>query len=104
SHETAFPELANAAVSISLGPLALSYILSVGGAAYFRSALVRPYLESQQLWLVECAPEFSYSVYAVCSTRSGGNVIERVRTGLRSCARQGAAPRPRRRRSAAAMD
>jgi DNA-binding transcriptional LysR family regulator len=90
SHETAFPELANAAVSISLGPLALAYLLSVGGAAYFRSAIVRPYIETGQLRRVEGAPEFSYSVYAVYSTRSGGEVIERVRTGLRACA----APRP----------
>lgn len=97
SHETAFPELANAAVSISLGPLALSYILSVGGAAYFRSAIVRPYLESQQLRLVDGAPEFSYSVYAVYSTRSSGDVIERVRAGLRICAGHAAGPRPRRR-------
>jgi hypothetical protein len=86
SHETAFPELANAAVSISLGPLALSYLLAVGGAGYFRSAIVRPYLESQQLYRVESAPEFSYSVYAVYSTRSAGEVIERVRSGLRICA------------------
>jgi DNA-binding transcriptional LysR family regulator len=96
SHETAFPELANAAVSISLGPLALSYVLAVGGAGYFRSAIVQPYLESQQLYPVDRAPEFSYSVYAVYSTRSAADVIERVRTGLRSCAGRTAGPRRRR--------
>jgi DNA-binding transcriptional LysR family regulator len=96
SHETAFPELANAAVSISLGPLALSYLLAVGGAGYFRSAIVRPYLESQQLYRVENAPEFSYSIYAVYSTRSAGEVIERVRSGLRTCAGgDGGAPKRR---------
>jgi DNA-binding transcriptional LysR family regulator len=78
SHETALPELA-----ISLGPLALSYVLAVGGAGYFRSAIVHPYLESQQLYTVGNAPEFSYSIYAVYSTRSSGDVIERVRNGLR---------------------
>jgi len=93
SHETAFPELANAAVSISLGPLALSYVLAVGGAGYFRSAIVQPYLESQQLYPVERAPEFSYSIYAVYSTRSAADVIERVRTGLRICAARLARPR-----------
>lgn len=86
SHETAFPELANAAVSISLGPMALSYLLAVGGAGYFRSGIVQPYLESQQLYPVKQAPEFSYSVYAVYSARSAEDVIERVRTGLRVCA------------------
>jgi LysR family transcriptional regulator, flagellar master operon regulator len=86
SHETAFPELANSAVSISLGPLALSYLLAVGGAGYFRSIVLQPYLESQQLRRVENAPEFSYSVYAVYSARSAADLIDRVRAGLRMCA------------------
>lgn len=92
SHEAAFPELANAAVAVSLGPLALDYVCSVGGAGYFRSTAVRPYLESGQLRLVENAPEFSYSVYAVYATRSAGELITRVRNGLRTCARAHAAP------------
>lgn len=92
SHEAAFPELANSAVAISLGPLALSYISSVGGAGYFRSTAVRPLLESGQLHRVEDAPEFSYSVYAVYATRSAGELITRVRNGLRICARAHAAP------------
>jgi DNA-binding transcriptional LysR family regulator len=86
SHATAFPELANAGVSISLGPLALGYMLTVGGAGYFRSAIVRPYVESQQLRRVEHAPEFSYSIYAVYSTRSAAEAVELVRTGLHACA------------------
>lgn len=93
SHATAFPELANAGVSISLGPLALSYMLAVGGAGYFRSAVVQPYVESQQVRLVERAPEFSYSVYAVYSTRSAAEVIEPVREGLRLCANRKIEPR-----------
>lgn len=86
SHATAFPELANAGVSISLGPLALSYMLAVGGAGYFRSAVVHPYIESQQVRRVERAPEFSYSIYAVYSTRSAAEVVELVREGLQLCA------------------
>ncbi len=93
SHATAFPELANAGVSISLGPLALSYMLAVGGAGYFRSTVVQPYVESQQVRLVERAPEFSYSVYAVYSTRSAAEVIEPVREGLRLCANRKIEPR-----------
>jgi DNA-binding transcriptional LysR family regulator len=86
SHATAFPEYVNAGVAISLGPLALSYMLAVGGAGYFRSAVVQPYIESQQLRRVERAPEFAYSIYAVYSTRSAAEVIEPVREGLRICA------------------
>jgi len=93
SHATAFPELANAGVSISLGPLALSYMLAVGGAGYFRSAVVHPYIESQQVRRVERAPEFSYSIYAVYSTRSAAEVIEPVRVGLHLCAGRNAKPR-----------
>lgn len=86
SHATAFPELANAGVTISLGPLALNYMLAVGGAGYFRSAIVLPYIEKNQLRRVESAPEFSYSIYAVYSTRSAAELIETVRAGLRLCA------------------
>jgi DNA-binding transcriptional LysR family regulator len=89
SHATAFPELANAGVSVSLGPMALSYMLAVGGAGYYRSAVVRPYIESQQLRRVDRAPEFAYSIYAVYSTRSAAEVIEPVREGLRLCAGHG---------------
>jgi DNA-binding transcriptional LysR family regulator len=85
SHEAAFPGLANAAVSISLGPLALSYVLMVGGAGYFRSGAVRPHLASGRLHRVDGAPEFSYSVYAVYSARSETDLIDRVRTGLFAC-------------------
>jgi DNA-binding transcriptional LysR family regulator len=94
SHETAFPELANATVSISLGPLALSYVLAVGGAGYFRSAIVRPYLESGQLQHVDRAPAFSYSIYAVYSARSDADLIDRVRNGLRLCASDEALVQP----------
>jgi DNA-binding transcriptional LysR family regulator len=86
SHEAAFPHLANAAVSVSLGPLGLAQVLAAGGSGYFRSAIARPYLESGQLRRVETAPEFSYSIYAAYSNREAGDVIDRVRAGLRACA------------------
>ncbi|WP_435530008.1 LysR family transcriptional regulator [Phenylobacterium koreense] len=86
SHATAFPELANPAVAISLGPLALSYLLTVGGAGYFRRAAILPYVESGQVRLVERAPEFAYSIYAVYSARSAADLIATAREGLRACA------------------
>jgi DNA-binding transcriptional LysR family regulator len=86
SHATAFPELANVGVSISLGPMALNYMLAVGGAGYFRSTAVQPYLDSGQVRRVPRAPEFSYSIYAVYSTRSTSEIIDVVREGLRTCA------------------
>jgi DNA-binding transcriptional LysR family regulator len=59
SLQAAFPALANPAVSISLGPLALTYMLAAGGYGYFRLSAAKPYLADGRLNLVEQAPEFS---------------------------------------------
>jgi DNA-binding transcriptional LysR family regulator len=85
SLQTAFPALANAPVSVSLGPLALSYLLATGGSGYFRLSAVRQYLNEHRLFRVIRAPEFSYSVHAVYSTRSEADLIDRARAGLRAC-------------------
>lgn len=79
-----FLNLANAAVKVSLGRLALDYMLQIGGSGYFRSAVAQEHLETGRLWRVPDAPEFSYSVHAAYSTRSSLDVIGRVRTGLRA--------------------
>ena len=91
SLEAAFPELAAPSVSVSLGPLALTYLLSVGGAGYFRLSAVQPHLKERRLKLVGDAPEFSYSIHAVYSSRREGDVLQRVRKGLRYCAQSKAA-------------
>ncbi|HMN73498.1 MAG TPA: LysR family transcriptional regulator [Rhodoblastus sp.] len=82
SHQSAFPELGNPPVSISLGPLALTYLLSVGGCGYFRFGAVRPFLANGQLQRVKSAPEFSHSTYAVYAERSDNDLIHKVRRGL----------------------
>jgi DNA-binding transcriptional LysR family regulator len=86
SYHAAFPDAAPGTVSISYGPLALDYVLARGGSGYFRMAAVRPYLEGGRLALVPDAPEFSYSAYAVHSTRADESVTARVRRGLRVAA------------------
>ena len=43
NHQAAFPNLSNPPISISLGPLALTYLLTVGGSGYFRSAPRNPF-------------------------------------------------------------
>ena len=87
SYHAAFPDAAPGPVSISYGPLALDYVLTRGGSGYFRMAAVRPYLEAGRLQVVPDSPEFSYSAYAVHSTRADESVMARVRRGLRSVAR-----------------
>ncbi len=94
NHEAAFAELSNAPVSISLGPLALTYLLTVGGAGYFRVSTVRPFLEAGSLTLVEGAPEFSHSAFAVYAQQRENETLGRSRAGLRLIAAEGEKPGP----------
>lgn len=95
NHQAAFPELSSPPVSISLGPLALTYLLSVGGAGYFRLNTAQPFLADGRLRAVKGAPEFSWSAYAVYARRQKGHVIDRVRNGLRTVATAYDKPRGR---------
>jgi LysR family transcriptional regulator, flagellar master operon regulator len=65
-HAASFPDSTPSLVA-NLGPLALTYVLSVGGSGYFRMNSVRPHLKSGKLRLVPGAPQFSFPVYAVHS-------------------------------------
>ncbi|OUL96350.1 LysR family transcriptional regulator [Paraburkholderia hospita] len=95
NHQAAFPELGSPPVSISLGPLALTYLLSVGGSGYFRIGTAQPFLADGRLHLVKGAPEFSWSAYIVYAGRQEGHVIDRVRHGLRAVATAYNDPQPR---------
>ncbi|MDH2240784.1 LysR family transcriptional regulator [Pseudomonas sp. GD03909] len=64
-HNQALPEYTRAALSFSLGPLALQYLVHCGGRGYFRTRVVQRYLEEGILKRVEQAPEFTYPVYLV---------------------------------------
>lgn len=86
SHHAAFPNQPNAVVSIGYGPLALDYMLATGGSGYFRKGFVRSHLEDGRLALVPDSPEFSYSAYAVHSTKADADVMARIRSGLRAAA------------------
>lgn len=92
NHQAAFPDLSSPPVSISLGPLALTYLLAVGGAGYFRVGIAEPFLADGRLRRVENAPEFSWSAYTVYAARREGHVINRVRQGLRAVANMRANP------------
>ena len=64
-HDRALPEHIRAALSFSLGPLALQFLLQHGGRGFFRTRVVQRYLDEGLLKRVEQAPEFSYPVYLV---------------------------------------
>ncbi len=84
SHQAAFPEFTSRGVSVSYGPLALIYLLRVGGTGYFRLSAVRPYLEDGQLHRVGGAPEFAYSVHMVYSARTESALVDRMRRGFQA--------------------
>ncbi|WP_417625402.1 LysR family transcriptional regulator [Paremcibacter congregatus] len=84
SYRSAFPDNPNAVVSISYGPLALDYLLATGGSGYFRKGFVKSYLDDGRLALVPDSPEFSYSAYAVHSSKADTDVAARIRRGLRA--------------------
>jgi len=86
SHHAAFPDAPSPALSVNHGPLAMEYVLAVGGSGYFRMEAARPHLDSGKLRLIEDMPKFSYSVHAVYSAKADEKLMERVRTGLRSVA------------------
>jgi len=84
SFHAAYPDEANPVVSISHGPLALDYIMATGGSGYFRKGFIKSHLVSGRLTLVPESPEFSYSAYAVHSTKADQSAINRILNGLRT--------------------
>ena len=82
NHQAAYPELSSPPVSISLGPLALVYLLEVGGASYFRIGSAQPYLDAGLLYRVRDAPEFSHSAYSVYAAQRDNPTLDRARACL----------------------
>ncbi len=86
-HNLAFPELASAGVSASLGPLGREYVLAAGGTGYFRLDVVRSHLDSGRLRRVPGAPEFLYPAYAVYPDVCDMNIVGPALAGLREVTR-----------------
>lgn len=84
--QSAFPDLPNPPVALSLGPLALTYVLEVGGAGYFRAGTVAPFVKRGALFPVQGAPEFSHSASVVYAAQNQGAVLARAREGLHAVA------------------
>lgn len=86
SFAAAFPDEPRPVVSIGYGPLALDYMLAVGGIGYFREGFIRSYLDEGRLAKVPDSPEFSYSASVVHSAKADEGVMDQIRTGLRVAA------------------
>jgi LysR family transcriptional regulator, flagellar master operon regulator len=90
-HGMNFPDI-EPDLFMDLGPLALNYVLSVGGSGYFRMSAVQPHIASGRLHLVPDMPQFSYPVYAVHSVNADEEVIGPVLAGLHSISNSNAEP------------
>ena len=86
-HDQALPEHTRAALTFSLGPLALQYLLQCGGRGYFRTRVVQRYLNEGLLERVAHAPEFSYPVYLVHARASESPALSKAVEALRDVAR-----------------
>ena len=86
SLQAAFPEIVSPGVLVSHGPLALLYLTRVGGTGYFRRSVVQPHIDARRLRRVADAPEFSYSLHMIYSSRAESGLIDRMRRGFRSSA------------------
>lgn len=95
-HDLAFPALSNAGVIAGLGPLGSEYLLSAGGAGYFRLDVIRAHLESGRLHRVPGAPEFLYPAYAVYAANADAKIVNPAVAGLRHVASPASAPRAKR--------
>lgn len=99
-HSQSFPDLGNPGLFVGLGPLALSYILEVGGSGYLRKRAVHLYLQTGALRLVPGAPEFSYPAYAIYGTNADQTLVRKALDGLRDVAASDT-PKPPKKRGAA---
>jgi len=81
-HDAAYPGLKDAGLTVGLGPLALRYVLVVGGTGYFRTRAVQRYLKSGELKRVPGTPKFSYSAYAAYSQQADPELVAWAREAL----------------------
>jgi len=81
-HGVTYPDT-NPNMIVNLGPLGLEYILSVGGAGYFRKRMVEPHVAAGRLKIVAKAPKFSYPIYVTHSANTDSAILKRALTGLR---------------------
>ncbi|WP_111497381.1 MULTISPECIES: LysR family transcriptional regulator [Marinobacter] len=91
-HDQAFPNLKRSGIFVGVGPLGLSYILSAGGAGYFRERAIRGLLDEGRLFRVPNAPAFPYPSYMVTTESEPADAIGRGMVGLRRVIRDGMSP------------
>lgn len=64
-HATELPELKNSGLTLSVGALALDYVLRRQAAAYLPARHVKQYIDAGKLHLVIDAPRFPYPIWSI---------------------------------------
>lgn len=66
THARHFPAMPPPTVRVSLGRMALAFLLECGGATYLAESMVEEHMKTGRLHRVEDAPVIDRQVYAVC--------------------------------------
>jgi LysR family transcriptional regulator, flagellar master operon regulator len=85
-HASAFPELANPAVNLDLGPMALDYLLANECSGYFPARMVRSYVQRGRLRQPKRGRKFVYPVCMVYPETRNEEDYELILDGLRLAA------------------
>ena len=70
NHRRAFPDAEEPQLRIGQSLIARQHLLDIGGSAYLPARLVTDDIATGQLYMVQNAPTFDYTVYGVYSMRS----------------------------------
>jgi LysR family transcriptional regulator, flagellar master operon regulator len=82
-HALAFPNLRHPGLSLDLGTLGVSYLLSTRGSGYFPMRVARAHIDSGELQMVRRAPRFVYPAYAVYPADRDEEAYEPILQGLK---------------------
>jgi DNA-binding transcriptional LysR family regulator len=85
-HAAAFPEHANPAISLDLGPMGLDYLLANECAGYFPARMVRSLIARGRVRQPKRARKFVYPVYMVYPETRNEEAYEPILRGLRRAA------------------
>ncbi|MBA2125256.1 LysR family transcriptional regulator [Hyphomicrobium methylovorum] len=85
-HATAFPEHANPAISLDLGPMGLDYLLTNECSGYFPARMVRKLISRGVLREPKRSRKFIYPVYMVYPETRNEEAYEPILRGLRRAA------------------
>ncbi len=86
AHAIHFPMFDMARTSLSLGPLALNFIIDQKRAGYFPARLVKQQIDNGSLHMVADAPIFPFPAYAIWNTEKNPDLMKRALDHLRKVA------------------